>query len=258
MNVELSAPEARVIGCLIEKQITTADQYPLSLNALVNACNQKSNRDPVLELSEAEVQGTLDRLARKHLVVERSGFGSRVPKYQHRFCNTEFGTLKLDAQELAILCELLLRGAQTPGELRSRAARMAAFADVAEVESALDRLAERAGGALVARLAREPGRREARFAHLFGGQPVGGQQGGESVGQVGGQSVGQHVSDRDADAPMVSSRAGEAQNSGERTGASAPEVTFPASLNDHRLQDLEDQVAALRAELDELKVRLGG
>jgi len=133
MNIELTAIEARVIGCLIEKQITTPDQYPLSLNALVNACNQKSNRDPVLELDERTVQQTLDDLGRKHFVVEKSGFGSRVPKYQHRFCNTEYGTLKLDPQELAIVCELLLRGPQTPGELRSRAARMAPFTDVSEV-----------------------------------------------------------------------------------------------------------------------------
>src|ERR1700742_1551637 len=108
MNIELTSTEARIIGCLIEKQITTPDQYPLSLNALVNACNQKSNRDPVMELDEPTVQGTVDALGRRHFVVEKSGFGSRVPKYQHRFCNTEFGSLKLDAQELAVLCELLL------------------------------------------------------------------------------------------------------------------------------------------------------
>ena len=119
MNIQLTSIEARVIGCLIEKQLTTPDQYPLSLNALVNACNQKSNRDPVLELDERTVQQTVDELGRKHFVVEKSGFGSRVPKYQHRFCNTEYGTLKLDPQELAIVCELLLRGPQTPGELRS-------------------------------------------------------------------------------------------------------------------------------------------
>jgi len=102
MNIELSPLEARVIGCLIEKQITTPDQYPLSLNALVNACNQKSNRDPLMEADEVTIQGTVDQLARKHFVVEKSGFGSRVPKFQHRFCNTEYGTLKLTAQELAI------------------------------------------------------------------------------------------------------------------------------------------------------------
>src|SRR6201992_579592 len=156
LKVEVTALEARVIGCLIEKQITTPDQYPLSLNALVNACNQKSNRDPVLELDEAAVQRTLDDLSKRHFVVERSGFGSRVPKYQHRFCNTEFGSLKFDPQELAIVCELLARGAQTPADRRSRASRMAPCSDVTQVEAALDRLAQREDGPFVVRLAREP------------------------------------------------------------------------------------------------------
>src|SRR4029077_9184126 len=146
MNIELSPFEARVIGCLIEKQITTPDQYPLSLNALLLACNQKSNRQPVMDVDAGTLQNTLDQLARKHLVIEKSGFGSRVPKYQHRFCNTEFGTLKLTAHELAIVCELLLRGPQTPGELRSRASRMAPFADVSEVEAALESLRSREDG----------------------------------------------------------------------------------------------------------------
>lgn len=170
MNIELTATEARVIGCLIEKQITTPDQYPLSLNALTNACNQKSNREPVMELTEATVQATLDGLSKKHLTVERSGFGSRVPKYQHRFCNTEYGSLKFSPQELAIVCELLLRGPQTPGELRSRASRMAPFTDVSEVETALELLSTRTDGPFVVKLAREPGRRESRFAHLFSGE----------------------------------------------------------------------------------------
>src|SRR6266853_771727 len=169
MNIELSSLEARVIGCLIEKQITTPDQYPLSLNALVNACNQKSNRDPVMEVDEVTIQGTVDQLARKHFVVEKSGFGSRVPKFQHRFCNTEYGTLKLTAQELAIVCELLLRGPQTPGELRTRASRMAAFSEVGQAEAALERLRTREDGPFVVRLPREPGRRDSRYAHLFSG-----------------------------------------------------------------------------------------
>src|SRR5213079_2684570 len=134
MELSLAENEVRVLGSLIEKDITTPEYYPLSLNALVNACNQKSNRDPVMEVDERTVQDTLDQLARKHFVIEKSGFGSRVPKYQHRFCNTEYGTLKLSAQELAIVCELLLRGPQTPGELRTRASRMAPFSDVAQVE----------------------------------------------------------------------------------------------------------------------------
>lgn len=169
MATELTALEARVIGCLIEKAITTPDQYPLSLNALTNACNQKSNRDPVLDLDEKTVQTTVEGLVRKHLVLERSGFGSRVQKYQHRFCNTGFGSLEFSPLETAILCELLLRGPQTPGELRTRAARMAEVAEVGEVETALSNLAARQDGPFVVRLPREPNRRDSRYAHLLSG-----------------------------------------------------------------------------------------
>src|SRR6201998_4425951 len=157
MNIELSPIEARVIGCLIEKQITQPAHYPPSLNALVNACNQKSNRDPVMAADEATVQNTLDHLIRKHLVIEKSGFGSRVPKFQHRFCNTEFGTLKFTPQELAIICELLVRGPQTPGELRTRAARMASVSEVGQIEAALESLSSRADGPFVVRLPAGPG-----------------------------------------------------------------------------------------------------
>ena len=170
MNIEFTAIEARVIGCLIEKEITTPDQYPLSLNALTNACNQKTNRDPVLELTEAAVQQTVDGLMRKHLVSDKSaGYGGRVTKYKHRFCNTEFGPLKFSKQELGILCVLLLRGPQTPGELRTRTNRLCEFADAAQVEAALKGLMEREDGPFIARLARAAGSRESRYAHLFSG-----------------------------------------------------------------------------------------
>jgi len=264
MKIVLSPLEARVIGCLIEKQVTTPDQYPLSLNALVNACNQKSNRDPVLDLDEATVQGTLDDLAKRHFVVERSGFGSRVPKYQHRFCNTEFGTLKLDPQELAVVCELLVRGPQTPGELRGRASRMAAFGDVSEVEAALTRLASRQDGPFVTRLAREPGRRDSRYAHLFSGEvagdpdaSVGAQAGGA---QAGGAQAGGAYARAPGHDPQHGNSAGDLSqhDSASRTTVSAPEVIFPASRNDERLARLEEEVQAMRAELDDLKRRLGG
>lgn len=169
MNIELTALEARVIGCLIEKATTTPDQYPLSLNALTNACNQKSNRDPIMDLDERAVQQTVESLMRKHLILEKSGFGSRVQKYQHRFCNTGFGSLTFTPLETAILCELLLRGPQTPGELKTRAPRMAEVNDVADVESALLNLATREDGPFVAQLPREQGRRDSRYAHLFSG-----------------------------------------------------------------------------------------
>ncbi len=219
MKIELSALEARVIGCLIEKAITTPDQYPLSLNALVNACNQKSNRDPVMDLSEADVQHIVDALSRKHFVMEKSGFGSRVPKYQHRFCNTEFGTLKLDPLELAIVCELLVRGPQTPGELRTRASRMASVGEASEVDSALARLRDRADGPFVVQLAREPNRRDSRWAHLFSG--------------------------------AVANAASEAE-----IAAASAELAVPSGRED-RLAKLEKEVLALRAELDELKRKLG-
>ncbi len=169
MNIELDTVEARVIGCLIEKAITTPDQYPLSINALTNACNQKSNRYPVVQVTGATVHSALDRLAKRHLVIQKSGFGSRVPKYQHLFCNTPFGTLQLSPHELGIICELLLRGAQTPGELRSHAARLCPWHDVQEVEATLEGLMTREDGPFVIKLAREPGTRESRYRHRLGG-----------------------------------------------------------------------------------------
>jgi len=167
MNIRLSAIEARIIGSLIEKQITTPDQYPLSLNTLVNACNQKSNREPLMQLDEATVKFAVDSLSRRHLVVEKSGFGSRVPKYQQIFCNTEFGSLKFTPQETGIICELLLRGPQTPGELRTRVPRMAELPDPDVIDSSLSALAARPEGALVVQLPREAGRRDSRWAQLF-------------------------------------------------------------------------------------------
>jgi uncharacterized protein YceH (UPF0502 family) len=184
--------ELRVIGVLIEKEITTPDQYPLSLNALTNGCNQKSNREPVMSLSEAVVQETVDLLIKKHLVRSHSGFGSRVSKYQHRFFTAEFGALALSPQELAVMCELMLRGPQTPGELRSRAERMARFTDVEHVERTLNDLMER-GNPLVARLPRQPGRREARYAHCVGDEALPTE---DVTGAVGSESADQGIRDR--------------------------------------------------------------
>lgn len=169
IKTPLTATEARVIGCLLEKQVTTPDQYPMSLNAVVTACNQKSNREPVMSLSESEVQNTLDLLVKKHQLTALNGFGSRVVKYEQRFCNSEFGQLKFSPAQVAVIATLLLRGAQTPGELRTRSTRMHDFADVGEVEQVLEHLAQREEGPLVVRLAREPGKRESRYRHLFSG-----------------------------------------------------------------------------------------
>ena len=218
IKIILTSAEARVIGCLIEKQITTPDQYPLSLNALTNACNQKSNRDPLMALVETEVQQLVDVLVRKHVVMERSGFGSRVPKYQHCYCNTEFSGLRFTPQELAIVCELLLRGPQTPGELRSRAARMASIADSGQVEQALEALANRPEGAVVQRLPRQSGRRESRYAQLLTGELS-------------------------------------AELTTEITAPQAAAAAPPDATAEARFERLEAEVRALRAEFNELRAQ---
>jgi len=170
MKYQLTATEARVIGCLLEKQVTTPEQYPLSVNAVTMACNQKTNREPVMNLGEHDVQDVLDALVKRHYLRTVSGFGNRVTKYEQRFCNSEFGDLKLSSAEVAVITTLLLRGAQTPGELRSRSSRMHEFSDMQEVEQTLEGLATREDGPYVQRLAREPGKRESRFMHLFSGE----------------------------------------------------------------------------------------
>ena len=223
MNIRLSAIEARIIGALIEKQITTPDQYPLSLNALINACNQKSNREPSMQLDEPTVKFVVEGLGRRHFVVEKSGFGSRVPKYQQVFCNTEFGSLRFTPQETAIVCELLLRGPQTPGELRSRAPRMAEFPDPGVVESVLEGLANRAGGPIVAQLAREPNRRDSRWAQLFEELP-------ESARLA---TAGEVAANKASDAAVV------------RAPSNAELVA--------RVAMLESEIATLRAELAALR-----
>ncbi|WP_027696673.1 YceH family protein [Vibrio litoralis] len=170
MNIELTPVEARIIGCLIEKEVTTPDYYPLTLNSLTTACNQKSNRDPVMALSEAEVMDAAQALIDRRLMTDESGFNSRVSKFRHRFCNTEFGSLKLTDQERGIVCCMLLRGAQTPGEIRTRTNRLCEFSDVKQVEALLEQMASREEGALVVKLPREPGKRESRYQHLFCGE----------------------------------------------------------------------------------------
>ena len=164
--MKFSESEVRVLGVLIEKAVTTPDQYPLSLNALTTGCNQKTNREPVVEYSDTQTQSIIDELIKKSLVSEMR-LGGRVPKYQHRFCNTEFGEYHFNAQELGVICVLFLRGAQTPGELRTRTNRLCTFSDVTEVEQILSGLINRDGLPYVKQLPREAGRRDSRYRHLF-------------------------------------------------------------------------------------------
>jgi uncharacterized protein len=208
MEPILNEIEVRILGCLIEKELTTPEYYPLSLNGLTNACNQKSNRDPILALDEADVVRGLDALRFKQLAVVSTD-GGRVPKYRHILAER----LRLAPEELALLCELLVRGPQTVGELRTRAERMHTFPDLAAVEEALGELTAREQP-LVTRLARQPGRKEPRYAHLFAGEP--------------------EVAPEEHSPRPESAR-------------------FRVMAGDERLANLEEEVAALRAEVAGLR-----
>ena len=222
MEIRFTPNESRVIGCLMEKSVITPDQYPLSLNALVNACNQKSSREPVLNLDQGTVQRTANELAeKKHVMIEN--LGSRVDKYRQRFCNTQFALIQFSPAEYAVICLLLLRGAQTPGELKARSGRLHEFLTPEEVEAALESLMSRADGPYVARLPREPRRKDNAYAHLFGG-PI------ESAAR--------------SETPALD--AAPAQNSPPRTRPS-----------DDAIAALEQRIGALEQELAKLKRELG-
>ena len=216
MNFELEPLAIRVLGALMEKEKATPDYYPLSISALTAACNQKSNRFPVMNLSEHQVQETLDALLGRHLVRERNPAGARVSKYAHRLSDELGLSFDLSGEGIALLCTLMLRGPQTVGELRAHTQRLHEFAGTAEIEEALTRLSDHERGPYVVRLPREPGRREVRYAHLFGGEP----------------------SELDTSASA---------GAGDEWGSEPLE----------RISALEEEVAALRAELDRLKRALG-
>ena len=164
VDMHLSPVEARILGSLIEKEATTPDNYPLSLNALTAACNQSSNRDPVMELEEESVRNAVNSLRQQSLVRAVQQAGSRVMKFQHLVADR----LNLDASALSVLCVLLLRGPQTAGEIRGRTNRLAEFTSVADAEAALEALSKQG---LVAQMPRRPGQKEVRYAHLLSGTP---------------------------------------------------------------------------------------
>jgi len=163
MDYELDAIQARILGVLIEKQMATPDYYPMTLNALINACNQKTNRDPVMNLEQAEVEQALGALREHRLVWQVMTHGSRISKYEHNMKEAA----EFSRRDLALLCELLLRGAQTAGELRARTARLTEFHGLAAVEHTLKKLSEHERGPFVIKLPRRPGHKENRYAHLF-------------------------------------------------------------------------------------------
>ena len=211
----LTANEARVIGCLIEKSVITSDHYPLTLNALTNACNQKSGRDPVMSLQKGMVQRIVRDLEAKKLVRVEENFKSGVEKYVQRFCNTRFSDYQFDPPQFAVVCLLLLRGPQTPGELRARSGRLHTFADNATVVDALTTLIEQEGNPVAVKLPRTPGRKDSEYMHLFSG-PI------------------------DVEAHASQAKAAMATGSSERVSVS--ELT-------QRVSRLEAEVAELKAQL---------
>lgn len=242
MDIHLSLYETRVLGVLIEKKITTPDQYPLSLNALTNACNQKSNREPVLGLDESEVQEVIDGLVVQGFIVEDC-YGSRVVKFKHRFCNTEFSQLQFTDQELAIICVLFLRGPQTPGELRTRTNRLCKFKDVREVESALNGLMKKDDKPYVKKLFREVGKRESRYAHLMSGDV-----------KASGQASSYQVDKGQSSAQSSSYQADKGSSSVQPASNQTDKEQF--SSDDERMTALEKQVEMIHEEIELIKMQL--
>jgi uncharacterized protein YceH (UPF0502 family) len=236
---ELTPPEQRVLGCLIEKRWTTPDQYPLSLNGLRLACNQSTNRDPVTAYDEATVREAAQRLCIYGLARLASGHGSRTVKYRH----LAEEALGLDREELAVLAVLLLRGPQTPGELKSRTERMAPLASLNDVERVLGALSERD---YARRIGRRPGQKEDRFEQLLGG--VGGTETGTSVAPAQAPSLAPAPAPSLAPAPAPSFA---------RAAVTASATTDGDGALAERVAALEDEVASLRAELDELRALYG-
>jgi uncharacterized protein len=169
ISYHLTPEEARVIGCLMEKSVVTPDLYPLTLNSLTNACNQKSSRNPVMNMSQGEVQHTVRALAENNLVHIEENFKRGIEKYSHRFCNTRYSELQLNEAQFSIICLMLLRGPQTPGEIRSRSGRLHTFADNAEVVVALEGLIDYHGNELVVKLPRAAGRKDSEYMHQLSG-----------------------------------------------------------------------------------------
>jgi len=235
--VDLSAPEIRVLGCLLEKQRTTPDAYPLSLNALRLACNQATNRDPVTEYDEAVIRDALHRLSRRRWARLASGAGSRAPKYRHLLDEA----LGLPEDELAVLCVLMLRGPQTPGELKQRTERLHPLADLAAVLDALERLI---GRDLAARLPRRPGQKEERYTHLLGDDEA------EPRTPAASGAPAPHWTPP----PPGAAEAEDAAQAPSPPPVAAAPAAAPAP--DPRVARLEDEVAALRADVAALRASL--
>ena len=242
MPVELTDREARVIGCLMEKSVITPDQYPMTLNALTNACNQKSSREPVMNLEPGQVLATVRTLQDKHLVRAEENFRTQVEKFSHRLCNTPFSDYQFDPAQFAIMTVLLLRGPRTPGELKANVGRLHTFADNAEVQETLDTLIKREGGPVVVQLPRTPGRRDNEYAHLLSGPVAHTAQ--EAEPEAGSFS------------PSAPPSATPARPNPTAAAATEAAPSHGSEL-EKRLAALEAEVASLKTELAALKGELG-
>lgn len=248
MPLQLSVEQARVLGCLMEKAVTTPDQYPLTLNALVNACNQKSSREPVMNLEQGQVQRAVNQLKELHLVVEDENFRSRVQKFSQRLCGTPMSQFEFDSAQYAVVCLLLLRGAQTPGEIRSRSGRLHSFADNEEARSTLDALINREGGAVVTRLPKRVGRQDHEYVHRFGDNQTIDE--GSTNGLV-----------QEEMAPVYKTTAESTPTQHQTANAKATDSVAASAWQeaaDLRIAELERRVVSLEAELTELRQQLGG
>lgn len=248
MPLQLTAEQARVMGCLMEKAVTTPDQYPLTLNALVNACNQKSSRDPVMNLEQGQVQRVVNQLKEMHLVVEDENFRSRVQKFSQRLCGTPMSEFAFDSGQYAAICLLLLRGAQTPGEIRSRSGRLHNFADNEAARATLQSLIDREAGAVVARLSKRVGRQDHEYVHRFNDD-----QGAD--GAVVQDEVA--VMYEAAAASTGTQQPAPSQNANQN----AVEPAMPSAWQvaaELRIAELERRVVSLEAQLDSLRQQLGG
>jgi uncharacterized protein len=243
--VNLTAPEIRVLGCLLEKQHTTPDQYPLSLNALRLACNQSTNREPVVDYDDAVVRDALHRLERRGYTRYASGAGSRTPKYRHLLAEA----LPMAEDEQAAMCVLMLRGPQTPGELKQRADRMHPFADLGAVHETLERLIARE---LVACLGRRPGQKEDRYAQLLQDADEEGSGPQPQVPRAMSAAAGEPVAAHDPVPIGQTVSAGESSVGGQPSFA--PSAPLPATA---AMEQLEQRVARLEHEVTELRAALG-
>ncbi|MEM7000793.1 MAG: YceH family protein [Pseudomonadota bacterium] len=257
MAVVLDEVEQRVLGCLLEKAVITPEQYPLTLNSLVNACNQKSSRAPVMQLEPGQVQSGLRRLEDMHLIRSDENFKSRVEKFTHRFCNTPFSDYQFDPAQYAVVTVLLLRGPRTPGEIRANSGRLHTFADNDEVEATLASLVSIEKGPVVTQLPRAPGRRDAEWRHLFDGREADAPTAPTTTAPTTGAPTTPVAPTAGSSAQNQAPGGGPAMPATDvSTSVERPDQFAAAAVEDTAVDDLSQRVADLEAQVSRLAQQL--